>query len=263
MTLPHTAAAAAATSGNGASGPATGAAAASAAAPGASEGSGRAPAGVSGAAIGGPGTVRPARQDSGVSDDDSIPELSEHQRIKQRIARDAAGSMFTDPDPESREAAWRQWQQTSGVWRETRDNLNVPDDAGEHAAGLAAILRKVPAGRGRWVNVDRGWYALICALDRQLVALDEAHSVLSVKEKHGRLAYYTSSEKYIGFDNPFHRAKQAAQDRSITICELCGERGQLCETGPMGPPGRWVKTLCPSCAAAGYRGRTYTPVGGG
>ena len=36
--------------------------------------------------------------------------------------------------------------------------------------------------------------------------------------------------------------------------------GQLCETGPMGPPGRWVKTLCASCAAAGHRGRTYTPV---
>lgn len=194
--------------------------------------------------------------------DDEIPELSDGQRIKQRTARDAAGAMFTDADPDSREASWRQWQQTGDVWRETRDSLNIPDDAGEYAEGLAAILRRIPDGRGRWIGVDRGWYPLICALDRELVELDQDHRVLQVKEKHARLAYYTRSDRFMGFDNSFYAAKQRAQGRSITICELCGEPGQVCETGPMGPPGRWVKTLCASCAAGGYRGRSYTPVEG-
>jgi len=191
---------------------------------------------------------------------DEIPELSEGQRMRQRIARGAGGSMFTDLDPESREGAFRQWQQTNGVWRETRDSLNTPEDAGEHAAGLAAILRRIPDGRGRWIGVDAGWYPLICELDSVLAELDPGYVVQQVKEKFGRLAYYVGSDRFIGFDNPFHRAKQAAQGRSVTICEQCGERGQLCETGPMGPPGRWVKTLCREHAAAGYRGRIYTPV---
>ena len=86
-------------------------------------------------------------------DDDSIPELTEAQRVRQQISRRAAAQMFTDPDPESREGAWRQWEQTNGVWAETRDSLNVPDDADpEQAAGLAAILRRIPDGRGRWIG---------------------------------------------------------------------------------------------------------------
>ena len=83
-----------------------------------------------------------------------------------------------------------------------------------------------------------------------------------MKEKLGRLQYTVRSNKHIGFDNEFYRAKQTAQDLSVTICELCAAPGCLHETGPMGPPGRWVKTLCPACAAAGYRGRSYTPVQG-
>ena len=193
---------------------------------------------------------------------DEIPELTPEQRIKQRTARAAASAMFTDPDPESREAAFRQFQQTGDVWRQTRDSLNVPDDAGEYAAGLAAILRRIPDGRGRFIGVDRGWYGLITELDSALSQLDPGYVVQQVKEKHAHLAYYTSSDRFIGFDNPFYAAKQRAQDRSITICELCGEPGQMCETGPMGPPGRWVKTLCPACCAAGHRGRSYTPVQG-
>ena len=198
-----------------------------------------------------------------MSDDDgSIPELSDELRMRQWISRDSAGSMFSDEDPDSRLAAWRQWEHTNGVWDETRDILNVTDDAGEHAAGLAAILKRIPQGRGRWIGVDRGWYALICELDRKLVQLDEGYSVQQVKEKFGRLAFYTSTDIFMGFDNPFYAAKKRAQELSITICELCSAPGCLHETGPMGPPGRWVKTLCPACAAAGYRGRSYTPVQG-
>ena len=195
---------------------------------------------------------------------DDPPELTDQQRMRQRISRDAAGSMFSDPDPGSRLAAWNQWQQTNGVWVETRDSMNVPDGAGdEYAEGLRRVLSRIPSGRGRFINCEKGWFGLIIDLNSVLAQLDPDYVVQQVKEKFGRLAYYVGSDKFIGFDNPFHRAKQAAQDRSVTICELCSAPGCLHETSPMGPPGRWVKTLCPACAAAGHRSRTYTPVEGG
>jgi hypothetical protein len=193
-------------------------------------------------------------------DDEIPPELSDEQRMRQWISRDSAGSMFTDDEPSSRLAAWNQWNQTNGIWAETRDSLNLPDDAGEHAAGLAAILRRIPDGRGRWIGVDAGWYPLICELDSVLAELDPGYVVQQAKEKFGRLAFYASSENFAGLDNAFRNSIRDAQERSCRICELCSAPGCLHETGPMGPPGRWVKTLCPACAAAGYRGRSYTPV---
>lgn len=197
-------------------------------------------------------------------DDQIPPELNEDQRMRQRINRDAAGSMFSDPDPDSRLAAWNQWQQTSisSVWRDTRDSMNVPDDAGEYAEGLRLILARIPPGRGRFINCDKGWFGLITELDSVLAQLDPEYVVQQVKEKFGRLAYYVASDRFMGFDNPFYAAKKRAQDLSVTICELCSAPGCPHETIPMGPPGRWVKTLCPACAAAGHRGRTYTPVEG-
>ena len=169
--------------------------------------------------------------------------------------------MFTDPDPESREAAWRQWQQTGDVWSETRDSLNIPDDAGEHAGGLEAILRRIPDGWGRWISCGPGWYPLICELDSALVQLDSAYIVHQVKEKFGTLRFYAESDRFTGLRNEFYAYISAAEARTAETCELCGERGQLCETAPH-PQRRWLKTLCPACAADGYRGRAYAPVQG-
>ena len=84
-----------------------------------------------------------------------------------------------------------------------------------------------------------------------------------VKSKFGRLAHYANSDKFMSFDNPFYGAKNRAEERSVTIGELCGEPGQMCEAGPVGTPGRWVKTLYQAHAAAGYRGRAYAPVEAG
>ena len=42
----------------------------------------------------------------------------------------------------------------------------------------------------------------------------------------------------MSFDNPFYVAKNRAEERSVTIGELCGEPGQMCEAGPVGTPGR-------------------------
>ena len=197
--------------------------------------------------------------------DDEIPELTPEQRIKLRTARAAALGMFTDPDPESREAAWRQFHQVGDVYAEIRDSLQVPDDAGVYAGQIASILRRIPPNWGRRLGCDAGWYPLICELDSVLAQIDSSYEVRQVKEKFGRLSFYAhpKTESHNGFDGPFRQAIQSAQDRSVTICELCSAPGCLHETSPMGPPGRWVKTLCPACCAAGHRGRSYSPVEGG
>ena len=196
---------------------------------------------------------------------DEIPELTEEQRIKLRTARAAAKAMLSDPDPDSREAAWRQFHQVGDVYAQTRDSLQVPDDAGDHAEQLASILRRIPPNWGRWIGCDAGWYPLICDLDSVLAHIDSSYEVRQVKEKFGRLSFYAhpKTENHNGFDGPFRQAIQAAQDRSCSICELCGDPGQLHETCPMGEPGRFVKTRCTTCAAtAGHRGRRYAPVKG-
>lgn len=72
------------------------------------------------------------------------------------------------------------------------DDLRVPEDAGEYAAGLERILRRIPDGWGRWIGCGPGWYRLLVELDTQLAALDPDYRVQQVKEKFGTLRYYCS-----------------------------------------------------------------------
>jgi hypothetical protein len=37
------------------------------------------------------------------------------------------------------------------------DALHIPADAGQHAAALEKILRRIPDGWGRWISHDSGW----------------------------------------------------------------------------------------------------------
>ena len=69
------------------------------------------------------------------------------------------------------------------------DALHVPADAGEHAVGLEAILRRIPAGWGRWISTGAGWYPLLVELDRAIAALAPDYEVHQVKEKGGSLRY--------------------------------------------------------------------------
>jgi hypothetical protein len=193
--------------------------------------------------------------------DDPIRELTTAEAIKLRTAGSALDAALTDPDPDpdAREAAFRQWTQVGAVYEETRDAIHVPDDAGEHAEGLRRIMRRIPEGWGRWISCGPGWYPLLCELESTLAQLDPGFRVHQVKEKFGALCFYAHSEHYRGLHNPFIDAIREVEHRSAVTCELCGEPGGLCETGPAGTPGRWVKTMCVECAGRGYRGRTYFP----
>ena len=192
---------------------------------------------------------------------DTPRDLTAAERIKLRTARDAADAMLTGPDAESREGALQQFIQTGDVFAATLDALNIPDDAGEYAGCLEAILRRIPDGWGRWISCGPGWYPLICELDSTLAQLDSSYIVHQVKEKFGTLRFYAESDRYTGLRDEFYAHISAAEAHTAETCELCSNPGELCETAPH-PQRRWLKTLCPACAAAGHRGRSYTPVQG-
>ncbi len=120
--------------------------------------------------------------------------------------------------------------------------IHIPDDAGEFAPALEAMLRRIPDGWGRMVGCDRGWYPLVAELDHDLARLDPSYVVLQVKEKWGvlRLYFETAPEVTAAMQALVDRATEASRG----ICELCGEGGMLMEDYLR------VKTLCPRCGLA-------------
>lgn len=80
--------------------------------------------------------------------------------------------------------------------------------------------------------VGIGWHTLI---DEVYDRLPNHVRVTTVKEKMGTLCIYVQSA-----DDGLYDHLQSIQDRSATICEICGRDGKLCD-------GSWRKTLCRSC----------------
>ena len=71
----------------------------------------------------------------------------------------------------------------------TNDDVQVPEDAGEYADALAAILRRIPPECGRRIGVGPGWYPLLAALDAELGDLVPGYAVLRVDERCAVLRY--------------------------------------------------------------------------
>ena len=79
--------------------------------------------------------------------------------------------------------------------------------------------------------VGAGWAEIV----GDLVDLCEKHGVeiLQVKEKFGGVRFYVGSAP-----DEVHRAIEAAEDKSIATCELCGAPGSvICHSG-------WLMTRC-------------------
>jgi|ERR1035437_499751 hypothetical protein len=122
------------------------------------------------------------------------------------------------------------------------DKIHVPEDAGEYQVGLEEILNRIPSGWGRWIRLDKGWYPLVVDLDQKLSKVDPDYKVKQVKEKLAGLRYYFSTN-----ENSYPEMTTLVLDaerRSFTICESCGNEGQLC----MRNGSHWYKTLCNVCA---------------
>jgi hypothetical protein len=118
----------------------------------------------------------------------------------------------------------------------------IPEDAGELAPALEAMLRRVRDAWDRMVGCDRGWYPLIVQLDRDLAQLDPSYVVLQVKEKFGALRLYFESAPEV--TGAMQALVNRATEASRGICELCGAPGMLMEDCLR------VKTLCPKCGLA-------------
>lgn len=70
------------------------------------------------------------------------------------------------------------------------NTLHVPANAGEYAAALENILRRIPAGWGRWIGCGPGWYPLLVRLDAEIALLAPDYEIHQVKEKYGTLRFY-------------------------------------------------------------------------
>ncbi len=92
-----------------------------------------------------------------------------------------------------------------------------------------------------------GWFNLIDELSAKLesmiipfvedpdIDLDLIPCASQVKEKWGMLRFYMSSST-----PEMDEAIEEAEDRSATICEVCGDPGTLYESG-------WCKVRCNEC----------------
>ncbi len=104
------------------------------------------------------------------------------------------------------------------------DRFHIPDDAGEYADGLVAIMMRIPDGWGRWISCDRGWYPIIIDTDQRLAELDPVYVVHQVKEKFGGLRYYYQQSGMVSDDveRQMDEVVQEAEARAAKTCERCG-----------------------------------------
>ncbi|MHB1733448.1 MAG: hypothetical protein ACYCU8_08335 [Ferrimicrobium acidiphilum] len=127
------------------------------------------------------------------------------------------------------------------------NSLQIPDDVGEFAAGLEAVLHRIPDGWGRNIWCERGWYEIVVEVDRRLAQLDPAYVVRQVKEKYGSLRYYFAPSDAASEDvvRQMKDVVAKAERQAAITCEVCGATVDVVlREGP-----RW-QTVCSTCASA-------------
>jgi hypothetical protein len=182
--------------------------------------------------------------------DEDIPELTEAEKILYRATESdftAMGDALRNgtATPDDVDGAFARLLSMDYDRDKHRNALHIPADAGEHAAAIETILRRIPDNWGRWISVDAGWYPLVIATDAQLAALDPNYRVHQIKEKFGTLRYYywpSSDNASPELLDALDAITDDAERTSAMTCERCGEPGVLQRTR------YWAKTLCHSCA---------------
>jgi hypothetical protein len=90
-------------------------------------------------------------------------------------------------------------------------------------------------------EIMKGWEPLVVELDAVLKAINPDFEYMQIKEKFGLLrAYVAFGDSYT--DEQCEQALaaiDAAEAKSGSICEMCGEPGTLGGED-------WLKTLCPA-----------------
>lgn len=84
-------------------------------------------------------------------------------------------------------------------------------------------------------HVGPGWRPLLAQLHIALLLVHPTYQVFSVKEKFGGLRVYLVEDT-----SASNRLIMMAEEKSLAICENCGQPGEP-------RPGGWIKTLCNVC----------------
>jgi hypothetical protein len=113
---------------------------------------------------------------------------------------------------------------------------------------LSIISDRFPPNWHRSIDVMSGWNDLVLQVHNDIMAIDPDYVPVQVKEKFGGLRYYIhyspqwTKEQY----NAVVEIIAFAEQKSFTICEVCGEPGKL-RDGRVAPKSKRthrILTLC-------------------
>lgn len=103
---------------------------------------------------------------------------------------------------------------------------------------MKPVLDRIPPEWGKYLP-DPGWDDILLELDAKLAEFKPDYVIHQAKEKFGTLRFYCDLPYT---DQPTTEIIRAAENKSETICEWCGQPGKLRSGG-------WYKTYCDEHAA--------------
>lgn len=110
---------------------------------------------------------------------------------------------------------------------------------GERPTFPSLIQERIDAGHRCGSSIGVGWLPLIIELDENISKLDPDYIIHQIKEKFGLLRFYIGTNSDSDTKNQIYDLIEKAENKSATICEICGKPGTLGN-----PTGRWIKTRC-------------------
>lgn len=166
------------------------------------------------------------------------PDLDDTERTRWKAVRSAIGELAQavlagTVDEDGVTATMEQLRSIDVESNKFRDALHVPEGAGQYAARLEALLRRIPDGWGRWLSCDAGWFELIVDLDAALSALDPDYRVEQVKEKFGTLRYYCApssedADVWCRFDDLVRVAEDRSAETANGAADSAGCAARRC-----------------------------------
>ena len=125
----------------------------------------------------------------------------------------------------------------------TIDNITLRTELRNYSKHIINLLRYFHEDWQKRLDVQAGWIPLLITLHNSIAIIEPNYKIFQIKEKFGGLRYYidypsdiSKEAKEIIF-NLIHSAEQ----QSFTICEICGQQGELSKTN------YWFKTRCSVC----------------
>lgn len=118
--------------------------------------------------------------------------------------------------------------------------MGVDETCDTLRARLEARLQAAAYG----LECGDGWLMLLGELDHEIARYDPAYSLAQVKAKFGTLRFYVdlSDDLTPEAREAVHELIREAEERSSTVCELCGGSGVLRRLG-------WSQVLCNACVS--------------